>query len=289
MTYTLIKDRSYGSNAEQKCDVYAQPLNSGAPAVVVFHGGGWDAGDKTDMGGDCKAFANRGIVVFNCNYQLDPARPWLAQPSDARKAFGWAVTNAASYGADPDRFAVLGSSAGAVLALLKAFQWAQQLPAGKPVKAAVGWSSPTDLAAMLIAAGYDTTPAPYGDVLGQAGYPSNKIQEFLGWCTLQASYPSPEPSQPMLDPCAGMICAQRYADVSPLQQATADTPAVMLAHFTNDEVVPYTQSDALATALASLGVTVSRYSPAGATPPYHDMTIDAATVAATGDFLLANL
>ena len=85
--------------------------------VVYLHGGGWVSGDLDMHDPTCRALANGAdAVVVNVDYRLAPEHPYPAPLDDAAEAVEWAIERAASWGADPSRTVVAGTSAGANLA-----------------------------------------------------------------------------------------------------------------------------------------------------------------------------
>ncbi|HVY78387.1 MAG TPA: alpha/beta hydrolase [Solirubrobacterales bacterium] len=83
------------------------------PLLVYFHGGGWVIGDLDTHDGLCRFLAEHGgCRVLSVEYRLAPEFPFPIPLEDAVAAFAWAHENAASLGADPDRMAVGGDSAG---------------------------------------------------------------------------------------------------------------------------------------------------------------------------------
>jgi acetyl esterase/lipase len=88
------------------------------PALVVyFHGGGWVLGSVASHDGICRSLANAsGAVVLSVGYRLAPEARFPAAADDALAATRWAHANAALLGADRDRLAVAGDSAGGNLA-----------------------------------------------------------------------------------------------------------------------------------------------------------------------------
>ncbi|MET0284907.1 MAG: alpha/beta hydrolase [Polyangiales bacterium] len=99
----------------QKLDVWKQ--GDGGPAVLFFHGGGFQQLDKQSHWAFSERFARMGAVVFNADYRLAPAHRHPAAASDAAEALTWVRANAARHGADPTQIIVAGTSAGANLAL----------------------------------------------------------------------------------------------------------------------------------------------------------------------------
>lgn len=86
---------------------------SPAPAVVYLHGGGWVLGDLDVQDATCRYLANRcRSLVVSVAYRLAPEHPHPAAVEDARTAVLWTHAHAEQLGADPQRVAVAGSSAG---------------------------------------------------------------------------------------------------------------------------------------------------------------------------------
>jgi len=87
------------------------------PLLVYFHGGGWIEGDLDTHDAPCRVLAERsGVPVLALTYRLGPEHPYPAAHDDAEEGYRWAVDHAAELGADPQRLAVGGDSAGANLA-----------------------------------------------------------------------------------------------------------------------------------------------------------------------------
>ena len=88
-----------------------------APLLVFFHGGGFMYGDLDSHDAPCRFLAERaGVRVLAVDYRLGPEEPFPAAYDDAVAAYRWVVEHAAELGADPDRLAVGGDSAGGNLA-----------------------------------------------------------------------------------------------------------------------------------------------------------------------------
>lgn len=84
-----------------------------APAVVYLHGGGWVLGDLDVQDATCRYVANRcRALVVSVGYRLAPEHPYPAAVDDARRAVIWTHEHAEQLGADAQRVAVAGSSAG---------------------------------------------------------------------------------------------------------------------------------------------------------------------------------
>jgi arylformamidase len=105
-------------NERQMLDVYAPAEAKNLPVVIWIHGGGWQTGDKKDVGQKPKAFADKGFVFVSVNYRLLPEVKIKQMAEDVAKAIRWVHDHAKDYGGDPDTMIVMGHSAGAQLAAL---------------------------------------------------------------------------------------------------------------------------------------------------------------------------
>jgi acetyl esterase len=91
------------------------------PLLVYYHGGGWVEGSVATHDPACRLLAHlSGIRVLSVDYRLAPEHPFPAAADDATAAFADVARNAATYGADPQRLAVGGDSAGGNLAAVTA-------------------------------------------------------------------------------------------------------------------------------------------------------------------------
>jgi para-nitrobenzyl esterase len=135
---TVTRDITYGSavNLENQTvtlqlDMY-QPTGDTVrqrPAIVWVHGGSFTNGDKTspELVDEATTFSQKGYVNVSINYRLETPGcsgtlsnciPAIQEATaDAQTAVRWLRANAATYGVDPNRIAIGGSSAGAITAL----------------------------------------------------------------------------------------------------------------------------------------------------------------------------
>jgi dienelactone hydrolase len=135
---SVTRDVQYGSAPDRagnqvalKLDLY-QPVGdtqTKRPVVIWVHGGSFCCGDKVaaDMVDLSNTFAKLGYVSASINYRLlassacdgnsvtaDCITAAFAAQHDAQAAVRWFRANAATYGVDPTRIGIGGSSAGAV-------------------------------------------------------------------------------------------------------------------------------------------------------------------------------
>ncbi len=95
------------------------PLHCQEPGglLVFFHGGGFVVGDLDTHDNSCRFVASQaGVRVLAVDYRLAPEHRFPAATDDALAAFRWAAAHAAELGANPERIAVGGDSAGGNLA-----------------------------------------------------------------------------------------------------------------------------------------------------------------------------
>jgi acetyl esterase len=99
--------------------------------LVFYHGGGWTIGSRVSHDNTARYLAKRaGVRVLSVEYRLAPEFPFPGAAEDAVAAFEHAHAKAADLGADPDRIAVGGDSAGGNLATVTALVTARR---GGPV------------------------------------------------------------------------------------------------------------------------------------------------------------
>jgi acetyl esterase/lipase len=122
-----------------------QPTNIGVPVpavtpgIILIHGGSFVDGDKSDLDYLAQIYATHGYTAVSIDYRLIGNNPPLtAGPAnfanfgpatnavnvavqDAQTAMGWMRGNAAAYGIDAGRVAIGGFSAGAITALMEAY------------------------------------------------------------------------------------------------------------------------------------------------------------------------
>jgi acetyl esterase/lipase len=124
-----------GNPVALRLDLYrpAGDTQTGRPALVWVHGGGFTGGSRTNTVpvDVANTFARLGYVVVSIDYRLLAPGGCVANPSmpacavaaleakhDAQAAVRWLRANATTYGIDPTRIGVGGESAGGITATL---------------------------------------------------------------------------------------------------------------------------------------------------------------------------
>lgn len=116
-----LADVAYGSDPQQKLDVYLPAEPKEAPVIFMVHGGAWMFGDKENA----KAVANKasrwlpkGYVLVSTNYRMSKSPDPLQEADDVARALAYTQANCKSWGCDPSRTLLMGHSAGAHLVSL---------------------------------------------------------------------------------------------------------------------------------------------------------------------------
>ncbi|MCX8254969.1 Lipase [Beijerinckiaceae bacterium RH AL1] len=88
------------------------------PVVLFYHGGGFVLENGASTDASSRAIAGGGdFIVVAPDYRLAPEHKFPAASEDALAAYKWVLANAASLGGEPDKVALSGEGAGALLAI----------------------------------------------------------------------------------------------------------------------------------------------------------------------------
>ena len=127
-----IADVPYGQDPAQRMDFYVPTTPStgtssvvastvGAPVIFMVHGGAWRIGDKAVgrvVTEKVARWVPKGFIFVSINYRMLPYTPVAVQERDVQAALLAAQQRVSGYGGDPNRFIVMGHSAGAHLVAL---------------------------------------------------------------------------------------------------------------------------------------------------------------------------
>ncbi len=171
---------NYNNDTLQKhlLDIYLPPnaMNK-IPLVVFVHGGGWLTNDKyADIGYMKKTVAeivDKGYALASIDYRFATQAVFPAQIQDCNRAVSFLVDNAATYGFDTDRIAVMGFSAGGHLASMMGLSKNDNVPdffmpdtnTSFSFKAVVDFYGPAEL---ILFPGANDTKSPEALLIGAA-------------------------------------------------------------------------------------------------------------------------
>ncbi|HIB77965.1 MAG TPA: alpha/beta hydrolase [Flavobacteriales bacterium] len=198
-------------------DIYRPEHTSGkTPVLLYIHGGAWIMGYRKYQGLPLLFhLAARGWTVVSVDYRLSPRATFPEHLEDVRAAQAWLEEHALEYGLDLDRVVVAGTSAGAHLAALLAFESRSRVAQGLLRAHVKG--------ALLFAGIYD--------VRADASYWHHDVIKKI-W----ARYVLKKTQQQ---------AASAYIDASPIQQVSSGVPPVLLVHGSHDNLVPAAESKVL--------------------------------------------
>jgi acetyl esterase/lipase len=170
--------------------------------LVYYHGGGWSVGSRLSHDPVARYLADHaGVRVLSVEYRRAPEHRFPAAVEDAITAFEYAHREAAELGADPDRIAVGGDSAGGNLAAVTAQQAVRR---GGAVPAfQVLMYPPTDL----------STRRPSRDLFAHG---STFTDQNYRWALANYIPPETDLTDPRLSPLHGEV-----TDLPPAYIATA--------------------------------------------------------------------
>lgn len=211
----------YGHDPKQKLDIHlpAHRNRTDTRVFVLIHGGGWTGGDKSDINHHVSELKKRfpEYAIANINYRLynNNQFKFPSQENDIKSAIQFLLSNARTYQIS-DQYILVGTSAGAHLALLQAYKYAASL---KPV-AVISYFGPTDLVAL-----YSQAP--------NAGIPY-----LLN--SLTGTTPNQNPDA--------------YRQSSPVHFVNGGSAPTLMLHGEKDDLVPPSQSVLLRNKLQSVNV-----------------------------------
>ncbi|MES4891085.1 alpha/beta hydrolase [Streptomyces sp. NPDC096012] len=259
-------------------DVHVPPVPAPAPAVVWIHGGGWLEGDRRYPPPTVPvellhgAVLGAGLALVCVDYRHSLEAPFPAQLHDVKAAIRYVRRHATVLGIDPGRIGAWGESAGGHLAALAGLvragahgAWLEGTEGvtgeDSAVRVVVDWYGVSDIEPLLA--------RPLPPMPGGPSYPS-PLTTLLG---------GPEAERPV-----------RACAASPVTYATGGTPPpFLLVHGREDQVVPYSQSEALARVLREAGGEVTVRPVEGADHIFLGSAEVPAVVAESVDFLRRGL
>ena len=108
----LVKEVVYSQSPRLTLDAFVPRSRTPLPAVILVHGGGWEAGDKvTYITPLFEPLAHAGCAWFSIDYRLTPASTHQDQLADVRQAVRFIRAEHARFNIDPTRVVLVGESA----------------------------------------------------------------------------------------------------------------------------------------------------------------------------------
>jgi acetyl esterase/lipase len=216
-----ILNVKYGADTKQAMDVYLPANRStiATPVLILIHGGGWTDGSRADLNAYVDTLKRRvpQYAIFNISYRLaaNGQNLFPTQEQDVKAAIEFILSKQNEYRIS-DRFALIGASAGAHLALLHAYKYTSPVKA----KAVISFFGPTELVQL-----YNNPPNPF-------------VPALLTGVT--GATPTSNPAI--------------YQQSSPFNFVVNSSSPTLLLHGSNDIVVSTSQSEILRDKLNTAGV-----------------------------------
>ncbi len=232
-----LRDIPYAGtdHPRQRLDLYLpkEPKGTSLPLVVFIHGGAWQSGDKAGGAGRVIPFVRSGECAgASIGYRLSGDATWPAQIHDCKAAIRWLRGNAAKHGIDPERIAVIGSSAGGHLVAM------------------LGTTG--DVAALEGSLGeFDSESSRVSCVVNEFG-PANLLT--MGDFPSSIEHNAADSPESRMLGGAVQEHKDRAREASPQTHITADDAPFLILHGTEDPLVPYDQSVQFDRALRAAGV-----------------------------------
>ncbi len=212
----MDRDIVYGKGGEDKLRLdLARPVSAlrTLPCVLVLHGGGWFAGDKSSEQPFAYRLARNGYAAALVNYRLAPKDPFPAAVEDVKCAVRFLRAHAEKYGLAPDRIGATGISAGAHLAMMLGVTGDVIELEGKG-----GWEEESSRISVVVSF--------YGPVdLTAQDFPED-VQRM---------------ARDFISEATGELNEERRRAASPVTYVDSNDAPILMLHGTTDELVPYNQ------------------------------------------------
>lgn len=200
----------------------ALPKNrtTNTPVVIFIHGGAWVMGSKEIFYPEIKKFAEAGIACATINYTYASKMKnnhHAELVADIRKAIDFIASKSETYQVSPDRFGLVGQSAGGHLALITSYT----MNYDNKIKACASWAGPVDFIDQ--------------DQLNITG--AHAISKIYIGCELNTANDT-----------------FKYKEASPFWMVNSTSVPTLLIHGTEDIGVPYCNIVKMQAKLESFGV-----------------------------------
>jgi acetyl esterase/lipase len=222
------------NNTELKLDLYLPRDRSiPHPTLILFHGGGWVAGQKERNVLYLLPYLSMGWAAINVEYRTAANSPAPAAVEDCRCALRWAAYHAQEYNLDATRFVLTGTSAGGHLALITGLLPDNSVfDRGCPTPDSLRWREGTEPAVRVAA-----------------------IVNWFGITDVAELLEGPNAKHYAIEWFGSLANRRELAkQVSPISYIRPGLPPIITLHGEADNIVPYSQAKRLHTALDQAGV-----------------------------------
>ena len=208
--------------------IYPEDPEKVYPCIVWICGGAWLTMDKSAHLPYLAELARSGFVVASVEYRTSNEAIYPTQIVDVKAAIRYLKAHSERYRIDPERFGVMGESAGGYLAAMAAladdpaFDEGGYLEYSSKIQAACPWYPPTDV-----------TGFPYPSPLESV---ASRESLMLGMNV--------------------MLHQEEALKACPVSYVSKDAPPFMIIHGMNDHTVPFSQGEILHDKLEAAGCDV---------------------------------
>lgn len=222
-------------------DLYLPSGTSGKLPLVIYTGGSAFLGDTGKEAARYMApeLLKAGFAVAGVSVRSSSQVRFPGQVHDIKAAIRFLRANAARYGLDPDRIAIMGDSSGGWTTAMAALTG--DVPALEGKVGTTGVSSVVQAAVAL----YPPTDFLSMDRQGLTKCITGLARPAPGMCHDLAASP-----ESLLVGCAIQTCPKVVRMADPARHVSAADPPLMILHGRNDPLVPFAQGERLFKALA---------------------------------------
>jgi len=225
---------SVANNYELKLDLYL-PKNrtNPLPTLLLFHGGGWVAGQKERNVMQLLPYLSMGWAVINVEYRIAKISLAPAAVEDCRCALRWVYYHANQYNFDLSKIVLTGGSAGGHLALITGMLPSQSI--------------------------FDRQCATHDSTRWQSAFePQVKVAAIINWygiTDVAALLDGPDAKHYAIEWFGSLQNRKELAEqLSPINYVRSNLPPIITIHGEQDDIVPYSQAVKLHAALDKYGV-----------------------------------
>jgi acetyl esterase len=118
ITVSEVEFRRNSAGRMLKARIYRPDSAGPFPTMLDLHGGAWNGKDRTAEEPMDRALATSGVLVVAIDMTLAPEAPYPACVQDANYGVRWLKWKAPSWGGDPSKIGIYGSSSGGHVAEL---------------------------------------------------------------------------------------------------------------------------------------------------------------------------